>query len=342
MKKIIHFLLCSMFSLSSFSQKSDFILNGYIKGLDKGRIELVDLMEDTSIIVKSMKVLIENGKFCFTGKIPYSFKAKFRLNDSVLTGSLFIDHGIQRTNLNFDTIKNSTVMNSSANNFEYISTYKEKMKFVDNEIETWDSIYSILADRFHQKIPMNIEDSMQSQYQILINKKDSTFLNYVKANPKSEVALWHLFSKSFYGDFKSIYNTTYNYFDVKLKKSIKGLELKRMLELGRKTVIGERFPSMTVINAVGVKKQIKLESSNKYTLIDIWFSSCSPCLAQFNDLKATFEKYRNKGFSIIGISVDINEKKSDWLNVIAKYGLEWPQYWDVDRKEIKKLRSCLS
>ena len=326
-----------MFSLSSFSQKSDFIINGYIKGLDKGRIELVDLLGDTSILVKNRKVLIENGKFSFTGTIPHTFVAKFRLNDSVFTGSLFIDHGIQRTDLNFDSIKNSTVINSSANNFEYISTYKEKMKFVDDEIETWDSIYSILGDRFHQKIPMNVEDSMQSQYQLLINKKDSTFLNYVKGNSKSEVALWHLFYKSYYGDFKSIYNTTYDYFDDNLKKSIMGLELKRILELGKKTVIGELFPALTVINAAGVEKQIKLGSSNKYLLIDIWFSSCGPCLGQFKDLKAIFEKYRSKGFSIIGISVDINEKKSDWLNVIAKYGLEWPQYWDVDGKEIKKL-----
>jgi thiol-disulfide isomerase/thioredoxin len=184
---------------------------------------------------------------------------------------------------------------------------------------------------------MNIEDSMQLQFQILINKKDSTFLNYVKANPKSEVALWHLFYKAYYGNFKSIYKTTYNYFDDKFKKSKRGIELQRILELGSKTVIGELFPTLTLLNTKELKKQIIPRSSNKYTLIDIWFSSCGPCLGQFKDLKAIFEKYRNKGFSIIGISVDSNEKKSDWLNVIAKYGLEWPQYWDVDGKEINKL-----
>ena len=47
-------------------------------------------------------------------------------------------------------------------------------------------------------------------------------------------------------------------------------------------------------------------------------------------------KYKDAGFDIIGVTVDKSEGKKDWIDAIAKHGMKWKQYWDVDGKEAKK------
>jgi alkyl hydroperoxide reductase subunit AhpC len=54
-------------------------------------------------------------------------------------------------------------------------------------------------------------------------------------------------------------------------------------------------------------------------------------------LKETYEKYKDKGFEIIGISTDRIRYKEKWEEAIQKYALLWPQYWDQDGEASSKL-----
>ena len=69
------------------------------------------------------------------------------------------------------------------------------------------------------------------------------------------------------------------------------------------------------------------ELLGKYTLIDFWASWCSPCLLQVPDLKEAYNNYHEKGFEIIGISVDSKEKR--WKSAIRKYDMNWPHLSDL-------------
>jgi thiol-disulfide isomerase/thioredoxin len=56
-------------------------------------------------------------------------------------------------------------------------------------------------------------------------------------------------------------------------------------------------------------------------LIDFWASWCGPCRKENPAVKAIYEKYKNKGFEIYGVSLDNNGAK--WKAAIAKDGLTW-------------------
>jgi thiol-disulfide isomerase/thioredoxin len=65
---------------------------------------------------------------------------------------------------------------------------------------------------------------------------------------------------------------------------------------------------------------------DKLVLIDFWASWCKPCIANFPLLKRIEEKYRDKNFAIIGVSLDDNLKR--WKNEIRRSGLMWKNISD--------------
>jgi alkyl hydroperoxide reductase subunit AhpC len=50
-----------------------------------------------------------------------------------------------------------------------------------------------------------------------------------------------------------------------------------------------------------------------------------------------YAEYHRKGFDIVGISVDDQKDKRDWLSLIKRFQLPWRQYWDKDRVEAQKM-----
>jgi thiol-disulfide isomerase/thioredoxin len=67
------------------------------------------------------------------------------------------------------------------------------------------------------------------------------------------------------------------------------------------------------------------EFKGKYLLLDFWGSWCAPCLADIPHMKAAYERFRDRGFEILGIDYEygattdavralLNEKKVEWPN----------------------------
>lgn len=61
----------------------------------------------------------------------------------------------------------------------------------------------------------------------------------------------------------------------------------------------------------------------QYVLIDFWASWCKPCREQNPLLIKLNEQYKNKGLSIVSISID--EDNAKWLKAVAEDKLTWPQ-----------------
>ena len=66
----------------------------------------------------------------------------------------------------------------------------------------------------------------------------------------------------------------------------------------------------------------------KYVLVDFWASWCKPCRAQNPSLLRLYQKYNDKGFTILGVSLD--SKKDAWLKAIHSDKLEWQQVSDLN------------
>ncbi len=65
----------------------------------------------------------------------------------------------------------------------------------------------------------------------------------------------------------------------------------------------------------------------KVVLIDFWASWCGPCRKENPHVKAIYEKYKDKGFEIYGVSFDNN--RNQWLGAIRKDGLTWKHVSDL-------------
>jgi len=90
--------------------------------------------------------------------------------------------------------------------------------------------------------------------------------------------------------------------------------------------IGDLAPDITMNDETG--KPFSLSSlKGKYVLVDFWASWCAPCRGENPNVVAAYNKYKNKNFTILGVSLD--ENKEAWQKAIDKDGLQWKQVSDL-------------
>ncbi|HEU4553875.1 MAG TPA: TlpA disulfide reductase family protein [Chitinophaga sp.] len=76
--------------------------------------------------------------------------------------------------------------------------------------------------------------------------------------------------------------------------------------------------------------QVRLSSfKGKYVLIDFWASWCGPCRAENPNVLKAYNRYKDKGFDILGVSLDVQGQEDAWKKAIEKDGLTWTQVWDA-------------
>ena len=98
---------------------------------------------------------------------------------------------------------------------------------------------------------------------------------------------------------------------------------------------GSEAPEIKLASPAG--EQLALSSyRGKVVLIDFWASWCGPCRRENPNIVKIYEKYKNSGFEIFGVSLDENVEA--WKAAIQKDGITWPQVSELKRWESKVVK----
>lgn len=99
-----------------------------------------------------------------------------------------------------------------------------------------------------------------------------------------------------------------------------------MVEKMKTLAIGQPAPEIALPNPDG--EVVKLSSmKGKYVLVDFWAKWCGPCRHENPNVVRVFHKFKDKGFTVFGVSLD--RKKEDWLKAIEEDKLEWTHVSDL-------------
>lgn len=115
-------------------------------------------------------------------------------------------------------------------------------------------------------------------------------------------------------------DSLYQLLDEDLKRRPIGEKIKVFIDKEKPISVGAIAPDFIGPDPDG-NELILSEVRGKVTLVDFWAAWCKPCRMENPNVKRVYEQYKDKGFTVIGVSLDKNAE--EWAEAIAQDGLEW-------------------
>jgi peroxiredoxin len=331
MKKIAYFLsLALLWSLSGLAQQTpapkEFTITGKVKNGTAGEKVYLQFSTNPPTMVDST-TLSADGTFSIkaTEKDGGNF---YMLNIADRQRIVLLVEGGENFQITADGFEQNSkgeagkYVVKGSKNMDYYAQLMDLNQAMVEKVNKWNDEYAKANEKKDTKKMQEIQNNFQeaevahvAKIKALLPEMGSSLVAIFAANnllnPQRDFAEMEAVANRFAQENPSpkIVQAYLGYI-----KRIKGV------------AVGDEAPDFTLDNPEGTP--VTLSSlRGKYVLIDFWASWCGPCRMENPNVVKMYNKYKDKGFAIYGVSLD--KDKNAWLAAIKKDGLTWTHGSDL-------------
>ena len=302
------------------AQNHSFTINGSIAGAREGT-KLY--LEETNPVRKRIdSAIITNGAFSFTGSLVEEGKQLYIFSADTEKGmdytSLWAGPGMVTVTGKNGKLRGAAIEGSA------IQETAETLRALTAPLRKTEDSLSALLDKEKDTV---VRASLIRQLRMVDSRQKETEMAFVRSNPSSFYSIYVL----------SLYSTTwgkekvtelYSMLSDNLKKTSYGKNIETFISLSRGLKLGDPYADFTQMDTRDRDIMLSaIVNRSKYVLLDFWSSYCGPCREENPRLQKTYETFKDKGFEILGVSMDDNKKL--WLEAVKKDGITWVNVSDL-------------
>jgi len=278
---------------------------------------------------------VVDGKYSFTGSLGdplmASLRVKYKEDPDAKTiraisynrdiKQLFIENS-RITIVSTDSFSNTSIKGSAAH--AAFVQWDDLMK-PENKISS--DLNKLYSDYYKNKNQQGM-DSLDAEFDKLTEIKNIKNKKFLAEHPSSPIALFVFRQFAGYDINADVAAPVFLALAEKLRNGPAGKEMAARIEVAKKTGIGKMAMDFTQNDTLG--NPVSLSSfKGKYVLIDFWASWCGPCRQENPNVVKAFNNYKEKGFTVLGISLDQPNAKDKWMKAIHDDNLTWTQVSDL-------------
>ena len=275
-----------------------YIITGEITGFADGTT-VSFLNEQTG--VPDQQGVISKGKFIIKGKMEQPAFKGLIFNNAQPLVPLFLDNSNIKITGNKDALDKLAITGSPS---------QDQFKIYTDAIKPYEQF--LLPDAAYDPAALNKIASISEDF---VKKFPGSYV--------SPLALIRLYQATQNGTKTE---ELYKLIPADIQFSALGNYVNQLITESKINPIGSVVSDFSQTDTAGT--QINISAfRGKYVLVDFWASWCRPCRQENPNVVAAFSKYKNKNFTIIGVSLDQNKK--NWLDAIKMDGLQWSHVSDL-------------
>ncbi|MEG9326605.1 TlpA disulfide reductase family protein [Salinimicrobium catena] len=311
MRKILMLGVLAAFA-SCEEDKEGYFISGTVENATEGQeIYVSELNESNTQTVPVDTVQVVDGKFELDLPEKDSPAISF-LNLKGTRGNIL--YIADNTPISFtiypDSLYASTVTGGKDNEilYKYLGEIKENNRKMGEA-------RNAMREAFSTQDTAKLKALQQTQQEITdkdkVNKKE-----LVSQNPNSIVSvmvLQDMLNTKMYST--SELRTLFDNLSAEVKQTSLAQNLDQNLKNMSRTDVGNKAPGFSAPTPEGNELSLQ-EALGEVTLVDFWASWCKPCRVENPNIVKVYEKYHDKGFNIIQVSLDRPGQKDKWIKAI--------------------------